>query len=327
MAVGIIGLSRYHSAIYRSDVSNFYNMVVMDNPSQSQEPAISGWWIIACFAVAGLILLFAVLIQQASRLSNTFFALTGGHSMQAAEAVAENPSRDSEQNLDRIAVDSPITEDKADGFVAEPDTEFVVAQESVDASIAESAAGSIEITDVIEESIAPRNDFAESVRAVAEIDLPTDQEPVMDATGDPAVDNTRVDLMATESKNSLAEPETSPESALASMRRDALTEMSRRSKLIRFEESSFELTPSAEQLLGLTFEDLFLYAESDIDIEVGSSDGTDVLSSQMLSRMRANTIRDYLIGRGIEPERLQISLLPDTLESDELQYVNIKANL
>jgi len=115
--------------------------------------------------------------------------------------------------------------------------------------------------------------------------------------------------------------------ALASLRENVLEEMTDRSHRIRFEIGSSELTPNSVLLLGQTFEDLFLYAESDIVIEVSSLDATEDASNESLSNTRAQAIRTFLIDRGIESERLVISLLPDSAELDDQQYVNIQANL
>jgi len=62
-------------------------------------------------------------------------------------------------------------------------------------------------------------------------------------------------------------------------------------------------------------------------IQVSSSDGADDSTNQLLSNDRAQMIRNFLIERGLEADRLVISLPPDSAESIGQQFVNIQANL
>jgi len=367
-------------------------MATLDNTAQSYEPAVSGWWIVACFAVAGLILLFAALIQQASKLSDTLLTLTGGRNPQTVQTEIETSAPAPEQNLlepeadsvlaeaaNNALVDEPVVAEEVtdalvaepvadasvaeaaiDALVAEPVADASVAEEAIDALVAEPVADEVteaavvepiadalvaeEAVDalVAEESTAAALGEVDALAQTAEVALETasantaldldDTSLVDEIIEDPitselsAEDTTIIDLP----EESLIAPENTAsetELSLASLRRDVLTNMTQRSQRIRFEDGSTDLTPVSVQLLGQTFEDLFLYAESDIVIEVSSSDGSDDASNQALSGDRAQLIRAFLVDRGIEPARLLISLLPASAETDQLQYVKIQANL
>jgi len=336
-------------------------MAAPDNASLTNEPALSGWWVAACFAAAGLILLFAALIQQASKLSDSIITLTGGRGAQSPQAarvtadpVSENSALDSVQAIDikdeqvaQQAVEqvqvvvpievSDVLSNEVDESVDTSDVLSNEVDESVDTTdiLSSEVDDPVEITDALMSSEV--GDPVETTDALSsEVDepVPSDLEQpssvLVESTEPPEIEP--IALAETSNSdgaivNEAENPQTSAELSLAALRQSVLTEMSRRSKRIRFLPASSELTLASERLLGQAFEDLFLYAESDIVIEISSLDSVGDSSNQLLSNDRAQTIRDFLIERGLEAERLIISLLPNSAEFDGQQFVNIKANL
>jgi len=118
-----------------------------------------------------------------------------------------------------------------------------------------------------------------------------------------------------------------PANSLTTLRKTVLAEMTEKSGLVRFLPETATLTPESESLLQLIFEDLFLYSESDIVIEVASLDATTESANWALSQERALQIKEFLSGRGLESERLIVSVLTESDAPSILQHITIQANL
>jgi len=110
--------------------------------------------------------------------------------------------------------------------------------------------------------------------------------------------------------------------ALLAESREVLSSVESRSGKIQFIEGTSIVVSESEDLLQQIFEDLFLYAESDITITVNGNDE----DGGALARDRGEQVKEFLIGRGLEEERLIVRVLPDAESSRATQYLSIQAN-
>jgi len=151
-------------------------------------------------------------------------------------------------------------------------------------------------------------------------------EPIVVASA-AAIGSANLNLENEEPAEALVPSEQDAEPTLSSLRRTALFQMNVRSKRIKFVAGEVVLTSASEPLLEQIFEDLFLYSESDIIIEVANQDSTDSVGNEALATERAAFLQTFLVDRGLEEERLLLSILPESEVPDENQHISIEAKI
>ncbi len=291
--------------------------------SWSEEPALSGWLITACLAVSALILLGAGLIQQSSRISALLSQISQPMVLQA-ETTELSPEVKSEvpvvvaneYSAPDQGTESEFGPDVWDLTVAQTDESgFIQNEASIDTAEAQESALAQSAESGFDNEISLESKDALSVDEINE-----------------SSDLSSNDLLVGTVSDNFDAATVSPEQAeaelsLASLRKTVLDGMSQRSTRIKFAPGEARLARGSEALLALIFEDLFLYSESDIVIEVGSQDAVGNASNSALSNERAAIIKTYLADRGLPPNRLIESVLPASTLGDAPQLINIEANL
>ncbi len=63
------------------------------------------------------------------------------------------------------------------------------------------------------------------------------------------------------------------------------------------------------------FEPLFVYAETDIDVQISGAGGESAIERRRLAEDRASQVVDYLVDRGLERERFRVVVEP-VIEAD-----------
>jgi len=96
------------------------------------------------------------------------------------------------------------------------------------------------------------------------------------------------------------------ESAFEVRRRDELVTLARLLESVRFERFGSEPAGSASDPLERAFEILILYPDTRLEIVVHARETGDALSDRRLAGERGKRILEYLVSRGIEPERLAV---------------------
>ena len=90
------------------------------------------------------------------------------------------------------------------------------------------------------------------------------------------------------------------------MKSEELSVLPGLSARLRFQGRSEALSTDIERTLDQMFEPLFLYSEMPVLVVVTSNDYDDDADNASLSRTRAASVVDYLVNRGLEPDRFRI---------------------
>lgn len=323
------------------------------------EPAIGGWVAGACLSLAALMMLAAIVVQEQRWIADLWAssAPVNTATQTTAELIepvyverqslpttptstASTVPSDSTAESDSTALASnnvtsgvelntagtnledqlPNTAEPERLVLPLPEPETEPAVEPVIANVQSAADDNLEA--VVPE--APINvEASPSIAAVpSEPAEPIDPVDIQEsAEPEVATANTAALTPATPATS------TGTSNSLAALRRTVLGAMTERSKRVSFVAGRADLTPRSEALLQQIFEDLFLYSESLIVVEVASNDARPGNSNRVLSEERARTIRTFLNDRGLEQSRLISSVLPQVTEPGRNQYVNIQANL
>ena len=321
-----------------------------------EESSLGGWWAGACLSVAGLILMWAGLVQQTNQVSKSIGLAFGIESKQAnwieptqfvrseqtypiaepvdgfEQSAALTSSANASEEVDSLDQDAMrfgaknITPEVDSTAAREPETaaeDEPVTQEQVAEVVEPFIAPAPE--PVIEDEPVAQDQVAEVVEPVTEPEPEVITEPVV--TEIAGLTDQRVSPVDAEPAQPIVESEPEGESVLSILRRTALLEMTDRSRNIKFFEGQVRLTDTSESLLQTIFEDLFLYSESEIVIEIANKDGTDDISNNALASERAWLIKSFLTDRGLDEERLLVSVLPEGAGPDELQHISIEAKI
>ncbi len=116
-----------------------------------------------------------------------------------------------------------------------------------------------------------------------------------------------------------------PESAFERMRREALESITAMASSVSFESASDSLNLQATTNLDKIFELLFLYAESDVFVSVGSADLASGTENKQLSTARNKAIVSYLIERGIDESRFTTQIESGLSLANGSHVVSIRA--
>ena len=301
----------------------------------SDEPGLGRWWICTCLSAAGLLMLWAGLIQQTERVNSTIEQAFGLKPVQAetpgpgivAEVVEPSVLEEVAELVEPPVVEPvepPVAEEVVEP-VEPPVVEEVV--EPVEPPVVEEVAELVEppVVEEVAELVEPP-----VVEEVAEPVEPPVAEEVIEPVEPPVAEEVAVLVeppvsTASSDEQAIVESVTETGSLLASLRATALGNMNIRSRQLRFVTGSIRLTSNSEALLQQVFEDLFLYAESDIVINVASLDSVNGIPNDVLARERATLLKTFLVERGLQGQRLIVSVLPTSVLSDETQYISIEA--
>ena len=367
------------------DIPN-YNMASVATTNWSDDSSLAGWWIVACLSAAGLVLLWASLVQQIDLVSNS---IGSAFAVKPKQAEWLEPTRfvRSENNQPIPAVDGVGAASTAKDLLESPviATSTITEPENIEESVSptpiEELATPVEAVPVESVAIAAQVEAieekateVESIEGTAadrpfvpvdpidptaskvsidSIEAEEQPEQIESALTEGPVEQAEVQtqVLQTEIRSNLeltesvvpndvealqsasvelesaSDPEVEPESSLATLRRSALFELNIRSKGIKFEAGEIRLTDQSEVVLQQIFEDLFLYSESDIVIEVASQDAIDGTSNDTLAAQRAAMLKTFLAERGIDENRLVLSVLPDSAVPTEAQHVSIEAKI
>jgi len=246
-------------------------------------------------------------------------------SITRTQAQVEASSIETESSELMAAADSTQT---ADVITATLDTDLPAEPPRPVASVQDQLNVASEDNSPIEPAdLAVPADFG--TRAVAS----DDADPTLDAVeipvSNPAEPDTSAEpivLASNSSDNNLTPEAVTPLSGLAAERREVLNSVLLKSRDIQFIDGSSIFLADSEDLLNRIFEDLFLYAESDIIIEVNRRESSGGISNAELAQERGERVKDFLVGRGLEEERLIVRVLPARDISSAAQYLSIQAN-
>jgi len=322
----------------------------------SPEPAFSWWWVPACVSGLALAFLGTASVQHSSQLLSLFHssnevAITPAELIEPTALERETPTASAvtvdepvtviDDALVAVEVPSPaptpivipekpvVVDDTAAVVVtADPEPTPITASETVELaslSVTPSTDATTEVNDLSTETGLSDLEILPPAPVTVVVEEPT---PVVNITAESMAEPENVANAIAALNSGTDEPaDTSPESSLALLRRTVLTEMTDRSELIKFGQGSSNFTPKGEQLMQQIFEDLFLYSESDIVIEVSSRDSGDDVTNASLSNQRGRVIKEFLADRGLESERLIVSVLTGASMPDKPQHISIQANL
>ena len=345
----------------------------------SDESSLAGWWILACLSTAGLVLLWASLVQQIDLVSNSIgsaFAIkpkqaewleptrfvrsennqpipavdgVGAAANDILEPPVINTTTIAEpENIEESASPTPIDKLATPVDAAPVESVAIAAQlEAIEVEPIEGAAVDRPIVPV--DPIDPTaskvsTDSIEAEEQSEQIESALTERPVEQVEAQTKVLQTEISSnlefaesvvpndsgalqVASVALESALDSEAEPESSLATLRRSALFELNIRSKGIKFDVGEIRLTDQSEIVLQQIFEDLFLYSESDIVIEVASQDAIDGESNDTLAAQRAAILKTFLTERGLDENRLVLSVLPESAVPNEAQHVSIEAKI
>jgi len=294
--------------------------------------------------------LIAGLIQEANRVTNLLSGLGADKPLQAPMIEPSSLQRDAPVlTTESVSVAEPIAETVeplapiASITPIEPTPTVDVTAPVVDAVVAEPVVDAVATFDD-STGVGITADIPQANEDVAQIFVPepiivpepaivtniiadTELEPVAESIPAPEPEPA-ANAVATANSNAepVAQVESESELTLASLARSVLTEMTARSEDVAFSVGTASLTDKSESLLQLIFEDLFLYSESDITIEVASRDAAAESENLALSNERGALIKTFLIDRGLDPERLIVSVLSGAAAPDKPQHLRIQAD-
>ena len=95
-------------------------------------------------------------------------------------------------------------------------------------------------------------------------------------------------------------------SAYQQLRVEELKVLSGLSARVRFQGRSDVVNKDVEHALDQLFDPLFLYSEMPVLVIVATHEYADIADDTRLSRTRAGSVVDYLVSRGLEPDRFRI---------------------
>jgi len=254
--------------------------------------------------------------------SNVPSSVSSGLSTGLSSGVSANPPTRQEsgspasqdgQNL-AATEDNAVVEETAESAQIENAEDKALAQEQAakkasDEAAAEARAAKVRAAEreaaeklaaEQEAAIKPAAEETTAEEAVAEkLDLEQQQVERLAALPETAIPSADNDDAATP-----VAPET--ETAFETSRREDLAKLPELATQIRFATNDTETIGDSKQPLDRMFELLFLYSETTVTVEVATNEYEIDDSNQLISRLRALVIVNYLIERGLDAGRFRI---------------------